>query len=135
MTLIRKRDRKDPTPEEIADLEKRAKEADKVWQEYLKTKDNKPDWMIDENSSHKEVLEYRAYTMPFKLQQMIDILEEQGNSLSDFAYNVYDDDPKERERWLKMAEDARQQAHDLRQKKWIYRQIADDAKKELRELF
>lgn len=135
MTLVRKKDRKDPTPDEIARIEDQAKEAEKVWQEYLKHKDEKPAWMPGPEASEKEWLEYQAYTIPFKYQQMIEILEQQANSLSDFAYNVYDDDPKNRQKWLKDAEGFRQQAQEMREKWWIYRAAADQAKKELRRKY
>jgi hypothetical protein len=125
----RKKDEKEPTPEEIAALEKQTKAA---YEEYLKNKDKKPDWMIDENSTMGEVLEFQAVTMPFKIQQMIDICDSQANSLSDFAENL--DDPQDREYWLEHAEQLRQHAEKMRLQKGMYRKVSEDAKKELDEL-
>ena len=128
-----RKNRTDPTPEELVELEKKAIEAEKVWHEYLQTKDKKPDWMIDKNSSLGEVLEFTAYTLPFKHQQIIEMYEAHAKSLSDLA-EIFDDQPEEKEKWLNIAEDCRKKAEEMRQKNWMYRLVSENAIEELDEV-
>jgi hypothetical protein len=117
------------TPEFLSRAEKVAKEADVLMRKAL---EKKPDWMIDEKSSMGEVLEFRAYTMPFKHQQMIDIYEKSADSFSELAGNF--DDPKQKEHWLKEADRYRKEAEKMRSENWMYRAVSEKAIKEIKEL-
>jgi hypothetical protein len=117
------------TPEMLVQKEK---ELSEEWERIKKTLKEKPSWMIDENSTLGEVLEFHAVTMPFKWQQLIEIGEKTAQDLCEFA-KIFDDRPKEKECWLKLADGSRRHAEEMRQKTWQIR-AAEAAQKELDSL-
>ena len=88
------------TPE---NMDRISAEMDAEYQEYLKNKDKKPNWMIDENSTYGEVLEFHAVTIPFKYDQLIEIEENSAKRCREFAKGLKN--PKDRDRWLKSADE------------------------------
>jgi hypothetical protein len=120
----------EPTPEELAALEAKVRAANAEIMQKLR---KKPAWMIGETSTYGEVLEFEAYTMPLKHRQMIDVCERAAESLSELA-QMYDDNPKERERWLGRADEYRRRVEEMRRQSWTYRVISEGAKKEISEL-
>lgn len=117
------------TPENMDEI---AAEQDAIWKELQRKMKEKPDWMIDENSTYGEVLEFQAVTIPFKYQQLIEIEENAANRLSEFAKILKD--PKEREQWLKSADGHRRHANEMRLKLNGARKAAEVAKRELDDL-
>lgn len=105
---------------------------DEEWREFLKHRDEKPSWMIDENSSYGEVLEFHAVTVPFKYRQLIEIEEGAAVHCREIARILKD--PKEQERWLKSADRAEAHANEMRLKLESVRKVADKAMKEIDEL-
>lgn len=119
------------TPE---NMDRIAADIDAEYQKYLKEKaeGKKPAWMIDENSTYGEILEFHAVTIPFKYQQLIEIAENQAKRLRDFA--EIPKDPKEREHWLKRADEAEAHANEMRLKQSGVRKNAARAREELEGL-
>lgn len=115
-------------------MDRISKEMNAEWQEYLKNKaaGKKPSWMIDDNSTYGEVLEFHAVTIPFKYQQLIEIEENAAKRIRDFAKIL--EDPKKREHWLKRADEAEAHANEMRLKQAGVRKNAARAREELEGL-
>lgn len=105
---------------------------DAEWQEYLKHKDQEPSWMIDENSTYGEVLEFHAVTVPFKYKQLIELEEGAAARCRELARIMKD--PKDREEWLESADRAEAHANEMRLKLEGVRKVADRARREIDEL-
>src|SRR2546423_949998 len=94
-------------------------------------KSYRPPWRPNEKSTHGEWLEYRAITMPFKWQQVIEINEDMAEKMdwaAKFARSLED-----RKRWLMQADAYRKAANKMRQGNAIIRADAAKALKELDE--
>ena len=113
-----------PSKKQIDRVEKDSKE--------LFEKMRNPSWMPNEKSSHGEWLEFRAITMPFKWQQMIDIYEKM---VSDNAFIAkVSKGPAERKEWLKKVDACRKTLEQMRQQWPMIRLNAEMAQQELDEL-
>lgn len=128
--MTKGRKKKKITPDNLA---QREKEVFEEWGRIQESLKKKPSWMIDENSTFGEVLEFHAITMPFKWRQIIEIEEQTAQRLSEFA-KIFHDRPKEKAKWLKHAETSRRHAEEMRQKTWMIRRTAEIAQKEIDEL-
>lgn len=111
------------------DAEMSAEEWAKIQEDMKK----KPSWMIDENSTLGERLEFHAVTVPFKWQQIIEIEEQTAQRLSEFA-KIFDDRQEDKEFWLKRADESRRHAEEMRLKWGMVRASAESAKKEIDRL-
>jgi hypothetical protein len=117
------------TPE---NMDRIADDIEKEWQIIKEKMKEKPSWMIDENSTYGEVLEFHAVTIPFKYEQLIEIEENAANRLSELAKSFKN--PKDRGYWLKSADQHRRHANEMRLKLGMFRKNAERARKELEGL-
>jgi hypothetical protein len=117
------------TPE---NMDRMSADMNAEWHEYLKHKGEKASWMIDENSTYGEVLEFHAVTVPFKYQQLIEIEEQAADRCRELARTMKD--PKDRERWLLSADRAEAHENEMRLRLNGVRKGAEAARKEIDKL-
>lgn len=113
-------------------MDRIAADMEAEWEVLKEKLKKKPDWMIDENSTYGEVLEFHAVTAPFKYQQLIEVEERQAASCREMARMVKDSMNKER--WLRKADEAESHAAEMRLKLSAVRKTAQVARKELEDL-